>query len=638
MKQVKGFYQKYRNYIENSLFVILLAFYPLTKINQGLDVVDTSYSLANFQYFPTMEGTWMVATYLANVVGNWLMGLPGGDALVGMYFYTGLFVSATVLLAYFMLRKKMPAWLVFVGEMVAIGMCWCPTTILYNYLTYGFMTAGVLLLYKGICLTGDSSSAQQRKRQLYLVFAGIFLGANVAVRMPNVVQAAFILVLWYGAWLYQETWNRVVKDTLTCLAGYLLGFGVPLVNICMKYGIKAYPAMVYTMFAMTDKAEDYKPTAMLTGVFGEYSKGLYWLLFAGAGMIFLYVIYGVTVWWRKKRAERRKSADGFVEREKKDAGLVKWCYRLLCVAVFAVLIRFYWGHGAFDFRYYNYGSVYFWAVLFLLTTIVCSLWVLGRNTEDCGTDAEKTNWREKKIFALAMLLLVFLTSLGSNNGVYPSMNNLFLAAPFTLWVVWQWFVSTKGRELHVPWKVLFLLFGIMVLIQSAGFHKEFVFLDGVWGETRDTLADGIPKAESIYTNQENAQLLRDLTDYAKEKGFSGRKVILYGEIPGLSYFMDMPSALSTFWPDLDSYRMTEFRTDMAEIEKQMEKKEIQYRPVVIVSSAIAAYISEDAEAYEWFGVEEASYAADEKLSFLIKFMEEHDYEETFCNMRYAVYE
>ncbi|MDE7275680.1 MAG: acyltransferase [Lachnospiraceae bacterium] len=70
------FYQKYRNSIENGLFIILLAFYPLIKINQGLDVVDTSYSLTNFQYFPTAEGTWMVATYLANAAGYFLMQLP----------------------------------------------------------------------------------------------------------------------------------------------------------------------------------------------------------------------------------------------------------------------------------------------------------------------------------------------------------------------------------------------------------------------------------------------------------------------------------------------------------------------------------------------------------------------------------
>lgn len=615
MKKIEGFYQKYRNYMENSLFVIVLAFYPLTKINQGLDVVDTSYSLANFQYFPDMNGTWMVATYLANVVGHWLMGLPNGDALTGIYFYTGLLVSALALLVYFVLRKKMPAWLVFLGEMTAIGMCWCPTVILYNYLTYALMTVGVLLLCYGICLTDNQEGVFWGKRKAVLLTAGICLGANVAVRMPNVAQAAFILVLWYGAWLYRMKWSAVLQDTLICLSGYLLGFGVPFAAICVRYGVTAYPDMVYTMFAMTDKAKDYKPTSMLTGIFGEYMTGLYWLLFAGVCLLFLYLVYGLFMRLRRKKMGERA-----------ECAVIKWGYSLLCTAVFVVLIRFYWGRGAFDFRYYHYGSVYFWAVLFLLGTIVCALWVLGRRGES----------RRAKVFAAAILLLVFLTSLGSNNGVYPSMNNLFLAAPFTLWTVWRWFGKTQGKELHTPWRVMLLVFGVMVLVQSIGFHKEFVFLDGVWGEKRDTLAENIPKADNIYTNKENAELLKDLTDYAKEQEFAGRKVLLYGEIPGLAYFLDMPSAISTFWPDLDSYRMMEFTTDMAQVTEQMEEE--GKRPVVIVAAGVAAYLSEDAEVYELFGVEPAVYAEDEKLAFLSAFLQQYDYEETFSNMRYVVYE
>ncbi len=90
---IKFFYEKYRNLIENSLFVIILAFYPLIRINQGLDVSDTAYSLVNFQYFPSADGTWQTATYLANAAGYLFMQLPKGDTLLGMNFYTGLIVS-----------------------------------------------------------------------------------------------------------------------------------------------------------------------------------------------------------------------------------------------------------------------------------------------------------------------------------------------------------------------------------------------------------------------------------------------------------------------------------------------------------------------------------------------------------------
>ncbi|MDE5596611.1 MAG: hypothetical protein K2J04_02130, partial [Lachnospiraceae bacterium] len=265
-----------------------------------------------------------------------------------------------------------------------------------------------------------------------------------------------------------------------------------------------------------------------------------------------------------------------------------------------------------------------WAVLFLLAAIVCAVSLLV--SRKCGI--------EGKVLALIVLIQIFVTPLGSNNALYTAFNNLFLVAPFTLWVCFSWFVRTKGKELHFPWKSMLSLLGLMVFVQSFGFHTQFVFSDGVWGEKRDTLLTGIPKLEGIYTNRENAELFSDLVQYAKEQQFAGRKVILYGEIPGLSYFLDMPSAISTCWPDLDSYRMVEFEHDMQEIEHSIETE----RPVVMVASAIAAYKGEDAEAYAWFGVDEEKYDKDEKLQILLQFLEDYGYEETFCNMRYAVYE
>ena len=129
MERVTKLYGKYRNFIENALFPVLFVLYPLVGINQGLNVADTTYSLANFQYFGQMKGTWMVATFLANAVGSLLMRLPFGGTLLGMYFYTSLVQTATALMVYLALRKRIPAPILFVGEMLALGLCWCPSTV-----------------------------------------------------------------------------------------------------------------------------------------------------------------------------------------------------------------------------------------------------------------------------------------------------------------------------------------------------------------------------------------------------------------------------------------------------------------------------------------------------------------------------
>lgn len=88
------------------LFPVILFLYPLLKITQGIELTDTCYGLVNYRFFPHAGQEWTVATYLANVLGALLMRLPFGDSLVGMRFYTGLFVSAMALLAVFFPERQ----------------------------------------------------------------------------------------------------------------------------------------------------------------------------------------------------------------------------------------------------------------------------------------------------------------------------------------------------------------------------------------------------------------------------------------------------------------------------------------------------------------------------------------------------
>lgn len=618
MERIICIYNKYRNFIERVLFPALLFLYPLTGITRGIDVADTTYSLSNFQYFNVMDGTWMVATYLANVAGFLLMQLPFGNTLPGIYLYTALVQSLTALAAYVLLCRKLPvkipAPLVFVGEWIALGLCWCPSTILYNYLTYLFMMVGILLLYCGIL----------REDRRYYVAAGICLGANVAVRMPNVVQMALIVALWYGSALLRRTWQQAVQDTLWCVLGYGIGFVVPLVAICLRYGVGAYPDMVRTMFAMTEKAEDYKPTAMITGMFGDYMTGLFWLAFAAICMVGGFLLFAL-----RSRVAARASAGAS---EQKSSGAAIVLCRLIYVAVLLVLLRFYWGKGVFNFLYYDYGSMYYPAVFLLLVTLFVAIRSLLRRNVRV----------EQKIMAVLVIVQIFVTPLGSNNLLYPIINNLFLAVPFLLWAVYdrdgragdagaagcERNMRAGGGDGTFLWGAPFLMLVIFVLVQSVGFHLNFSFNDGINGEARDTRVTIPAKAAGVYTNQDNAAWLSELAAYTESEELTGREVILYGELPGLGYLLDMPSALSTFWADLDSYRMAEYERDLAQIDTP---------PVIIVSSPVAAYLNEDADGMNWFGVDREKMEADEKLQMLADYMTAHAYRESFGNGRYTVY-
>ncbi|MCH5258531.1 MAG: hypothetical protein J1F18_02200 [Lachnospiraceae bacterium] len=603
MNRISETYKKYQNFIENILFPVLLVLYPIMMINQGIDVSDTTYSLANFQYFNSMDGTWIVATFLSNVVGNLMMRFPFGSTMMGMYFYTALVQSVTAFMVYAALRRRIPAPFVFVGEWIALGLCWCPSTVLYNYLTYLLMAAGILLLHHGI-LKDDKK---------YYVAAGICLGMNVAVRMPNVVQTAMIIAVWYAAVIYGRTWQQAIRETLWCVLGYAIGFGIPLTAICIRYGVSAYPAMVKALFAMTDKATDYKPAAMVTGMLGDYRMGLYRLVFAGICMAGGWALFALQ---RRLFAGRHS---------------VMVLCKSIYIAVLFVLLRFYWGRGVFTFFYYEDSSIYNSAVLLLLAAILAALYCLF-NKHICP---------QLKILAILLLVQVFVTPLGSNNYLYPIINNMFIAVPFLLWVAYDRYMSYREKDVRgeagiisgtgtfaFVWGAPLVLLTALLFVQSTGFHMAFAFRDGIEGEVRDTKLTMPVKTEGIYTNRDNAAWLQELAEYAESANLTERELISYGEIPGLGYLLDMPPALSTFWPDLPSYLMSEYERDM---------EQLAIPPVIIAASPIAAYLNEDADGMNWFGADREALDADEKLQILAGYMRDHSYRETFGNGRYVVY-
>ena len=56
------------------VFVAILVLYPLRHIAWGLDLWDTGYGYANFEYMGTqhMDSMWLFSTYLTTAIGHFL--------------------------------------------------------------------------------------------------------------------------------------------------------------------------------------------------------------------------------------------------------------------------------------------------------------------------------------------------------------------------------------------------------------------------------------------------------------------------------------------------------------------------------------------------------------------------------------
>ena len=596
--------QKKKVNIVNYLPVVILLLYPLRNAARGLDLMDAGYALGNYRFFDGMDQMWKLATYLANVTGVLLSKLPFGDSWIGMNVYCGLLIGMVAAAVYLFLyghygkEYKGISVLLFLAELVAMSLCWSPVVILYHYLGYLLMTVATMLLFTAI--TKDNTR--------YFIASGVILGLCVAVRMPNITYMAFILPLWcWCFWNRQKyatqkgkhnTWFQILlRRTLLCIGSYLVGGLVPIAAICVRYGVGAYPDMISSLFGMTDNATDYKPTSMVMAMFGDYIQYSVWLL-----LFLAYMIVGMLAIWGINRFLRD-------EIKNKITNVFKTFY----TAGLLVVLRFCYGRGMFNFDYSAYFSMYKWVTVYLLLVILLCIWCL----------LNKNSKMERKLWSVFLLVTILITPLGSNNGLYPIINNLFLVAPISLLLLVEVFEQSRKAAYGLPFRITLNFVLVCTAVQSILFGIGFVFHDaGVQTDAEQLMLKCTKVADGLTTTLEKKVALAELDQYLYENGLHKKQVILYGDIPAIAYLFDMEPAVFSTWADLDSKSIDILRTELDELSKNGN---IQELPAVIFGrSSVERLTKEDGLAYQ-------------KLELIQSFLEKNGYEQTFCNASYIVY-
>lgn len=550
--------------VKNLIFPLILFLLPLRHINQGIDISDTGYNLACFTWFGELDGMWVYVSYIANLIGHLFTKLPYGNTMLGMNLYCSLIVSVISLCAWYFLKEKIPFLLVFAGEVLAIMLCWCPQVILYNYLTYFALMAGTILLYHAL----------QSGKKRYYVLAGLVLGIGVGARFSNLTHMALILGLWYDSYLKKRTVRQTAGDTACCVLGYAAGIGSVLLMIQLQYGLSGYFEMLFGLQTMSGGASGYSAGEMIAGAFIDYFGSMKW------GILFLlYMAAGIAAFSVRSRRFMR-------------------CRKVVFMLGFLLLIRLVYGRGMFGIDYHTYFSIFWLVSLFNTAALVVNALALFRK--------DTKEW--EKLLAVLTLVTILILPLGSNNRSYPVINNLFLIAPVTLYFLWKFLPDS------FPVRMTAMLSLLLFAVQSIGFGWTFVFRDGSFAEKRDTKVENNAILKGMYTTKSNAEALDGITQFWEEEDLFGSLVILYGDIPGLSYILDAPSALTSTWSNLESYNMTFWERDFGRVEETIDKE----RPVVMIGNAYVPI--------------------DDKAEYLQRFLEKHDYQQTFQNEKVTIYQ
>ena len=268
-------------------------------------------------------------------------------------------------------------------------------------------------------------------------------------------------------------------------------------------------------------------------------------------------------------------------------------------------------------------SIFRISVVFILVTI---LLVLADMTAAFRCSPEE------RMLACMCFILILVTPIGTNNHLFAVINNMFLIAPISLYLMFQLLGDIRDKKFCYPVAVMVYALISVMLVQSAIFGVVYTFKDGEDGTRRDAvISEKIPTMQGVRTTGAHSEALEGLCEYIASTEVSDKGLIVWGDMPGLFYVLDLKPELTTLWPDLDSYPFDDFSAGLTAVEESGRT------PILIISA-------KEAEAFG--NVKGYSYSADETDDFqimlkrlsLMEFMALEGYKCSYSNQEFYVYE
>jgi len=571
--------------VRMGLFPVLLFLFAMLGLTRGVDLTDTTYSLGNYRFLNELEGDWIWATGLSNLAGHLLLGLSAGSMPV-MSFVCRLFIVAAVFAVYFTLADEEHALPVFLGSWIALGLCWCPAVILYNYLSYLLLTLAALFLRR----------ANRTERGRDDAVAGLLLGLSLFVRISDLVYAALIFFV-FGSCIFRDgkITKRMGKRTLTCVLSYFAGAAAGLLLLialrsgAQSGGIASMIGWVTGLASSGGQAGGYSLGAMLLTLCKAYLWALERFLPLAA------VILGGGVLRLILREETQKPLR-----------------IVLVTGATALLFLLYFKRGVCTLLYYSNGSIYgIGAVLLVLLYIVFGIVLIGGK-------AFMTEEREE---ALLGLLLLLIAPLGTNNHLYAVLNQLVLILPLAFRLLKR--VSEKiGGAVREPAALTLSLFFLLLLVQTSLFRANYSFADGEDGSRQDYVMANPTQLLGMRTSRAHGATVESLV--RQQALAHAESLLCYGNLPGLNYVTGLRPAIPTLWPDLESYAAEDFRSALQQAAAE------ESAPVVILSAEAKRRIFEGSEA-------ENTPALSEKDGCMKAFLTGNGYEIKYEDAEFILY-
>ena len=505
---------------------------------QGLDFTDMGFWLTGYQQFYSHPDTIWAVCWLSSFIGHWVGLALGGSVLSYKFGYVVVVTASAVisflLLGYQLGRSRMLAAMVLLTVLFMRG--YGGNWIGYNELTALFYLIGIALLFYGLV----------NNRKILLLFAGAVLGANVFIRLPNLAGVVLVTAVWLYGWTSRWPLRKIIIWTIYFVGGFILGAAFIWALILMHGHEKIYLQGIKSIFS--EAKSDSTPHAG-----GSLLKLLVLDHVTAFSQAFVILIAGAYF-------------SNFLAKKKR---LVKY----LSIIIPVLLLAYITNRG--HWRTIIVGIFYI-----ILLAIILSKYRESKNLT---------------LLAFFSTLLLFITPLGSTNGMSNAIFGMWLALPLSLVFLFYcagtllpfWFKTDKN-SLEITskflieangYRILSITIVLTLLLQSSYAAWRHTYLDS---NNRFEMSISIvhPLLVGTFTTAERAKVVTELLEAMTHFIKPGDEVLSYNGIPALFFLTKTHPWLGITWPDFHDGEI------IANIIRQKEQKGARLPCIVRATSSI----------------------------------------------------
>lgn len=476
---------------------------------QGLDFSDMGVWLTGYQQFYTNPDAIISSCWLSCFIGHWIGLALGGGILAYKLGYV-VVITMSAIIAYQLLasqfgRDRLLAAMVLLT--VFFNRIYCGNWVAYYELTALFFLAGAALLFFG--LVGN--------RKLLVVLAGVVLGANVFIRFPNLLGITLVSAIWLHAWVCRRSLRDASVGSVWFLGGYALGVALVWSMIVLNGHEGVYYLGMQQLFGMTGDADSgYAASELL--------KRFIWDHF----LAFTKALSIVLVWgWIAKWVSKKKNVVA--------SPVILFSSILL---FYAIYVRDQWQ----------------WCIPGICYVVLISIIFL-----------ELRKNPPLVLLAFIAVIVLFITSMGSNDGISLSIYGTWLALPLILKWLWRgsdltfslrFRVSDDGFESNGKFlfeaknfRVLAIIIVLAILFQSLASAWRYTFRDST-NRFAMTHAIAHPLLVGTYSTAERARVVTELLEAMSHFTKPGDEVLAYNTITTVHFLTKTQPWLGTPWPDV----------------------------------------------------------------------------------------